>query len=71
MLPEGNHRFVVDGQSAAGGEALVTLGVIVGYESAGLSMMGKLLITLPIALAILAGLIIPTTLRRRRREVLA
>jgi hypothetical protein len=71
MLPEGNHRFVVDGQSAAGGEALVTLGVIVGYESAGLSMMGKLLITLPIAFAILAGLIIPTTLRRRRREVLA
>lgn len=68
MLPEGNHRFVVDGKSAAGTDALVTLGVIVGYESAGLSTMGKLLIALPIALAILAGLIIPTTLRRRRED---
>lgn len=67
MLQEGNHRFVVDGKSASGSDALVALGVIVGYESAGLSTTGKLLIALPIALAVLAGLIIPTTVRRRRR----
>ena len=67
MLPEGNHRFVVDGKSAAGTDALVTLGVIVGYESTGLSTTGKLLITLPIALAIIVGLVIPTTLRRRKK----
>lgn len=68
MLQEGNHRFVVDGKSASGTDALVTLGVIVGYESSGLSTTGKLLIALPIALAVLAGLIIPTTLRRRRED---
>jgi uncharacterized protein with beta-barrel porin domain len=68
MLQEGNHRFVVDGTSAAGTDALVALGVIVGYESSGLSTTSKLLIALPIALAVLAGLIIPTTLRRRRED---
>ena len=67
MLQEGSHRFVVNGKSAAGTEALVTLGVIVGYESAGLSTTGKLLISLPIALAIIVGLVIPTTLRRRKK----
>ena len=67
MLQEGNHRFVVDGESASGSDALVTLGVIVGYESAGLSTGGKLLISLPIALAIIIGLVIPTTLRRRKK----
>ncbi len=71
MLQEGNHRFVVDGKSASGTDALVTLGVIVGYESSGLSTTGKLLIALPIALAVFAGLIIPTTVRRRRKEELA
>lgn len=67
MLEEGNHRFVVDGKSAAGADALVALGIIVGYESSGLSTTGKLLIALPIALAIIVGLVIPTTLRRRKK----
>lgn len=67
MLEEGNHRFVVDGTSAAGADALVALGVIVGYESSGLSTTGKLLIALPIGLAIIVGLVIPTTLRRRKK----
>ena len=67
MLEEGNHRFVVDGTSAAGADALVALGIIVGYESSGLSTTGKLLIALPIALAIIMGLVIPTTLRRRKK----
>ena len=68
-LQEGDHRFVVDGKSANGRDALVVLGVIVGYESSGLSTTGKLLIALPISLAIIVGLVIPTTLRRRRRVV--
>ncbi len=67
LLEEGNHRFVVDGTSAAGADALVALGVIVGYESSGLSTTGKLLIALPIGLAIIIGLVIPTTLRRRKK----
>jgi hypothetical protein len=67
MLQEGNHRFVVDGKTANGSDALVTLGVIVGYESSGLSTTSKLLIALPIGLAIIVGLVIPTTLRRRKK----
>ena len=67
MLQEGNHRFVVDGTSATGADVLVALGIIVGYESSGLSTTGKLLIALPIALAIIVGLVIPTTLRRRKK----
>lgn len=67
LLEEGNHRFVVEGTSAAGADALVALGIIVGYESSGLSTTGKLLIALPIALAIIMGLVIPTTLRRRKK----
>jgi hypothetical protein len=67
MLQEGNHRFVVDGNSANGSDALVALGIIVGYESSGLSTTGKLLIALPIGLAIIMGLVIPTTVRRRKK----
>jgi hypothetical protein len=67
MLQEGNHRFVVDGNSANGSDALVALGIIVGYESSGLSTTGKLLIALPIGLAIIVGLVIPTTVRRRKK----
>jgi hypothetical protein len=66
-VQDGNHRFVVDGTSGAGADALVALGIIVGYESSGLSTTGKLLIALPIALAIIMGLVIPTTLRRRKK----
>jgi hypothetical protein len=69
ILQDGNHRFVVEGKNAAGTDALVALGIIVGYESSGLSPTGKLLIALPIGLAIIFGLVIPTTLRRRRRVV--
>ena len=67
MLEEGDHRFVVEGTSASGSDTLVALGVIVGSDSAGLSTAGKLLISLPIALAIIVGLVIPTTLRRRKK----
>jgi hypothetical protein len=67
MLQEGNHRFVIDGKSTNGSDALVALGVIVGYESSGLSTTGKLLIALPIGLAIIVGLVIPTTVRRRKK----
>ncbi len=66
-IEEESHRFVLDGQNASGDDAVVGLGLIVGYETDGLSTTGKSLIALPIALAILAGLLILTALRRRRR----
>ena len=68
VLEQGDHRFVLNGQAANGDDALVGLGLIVGYEGGGLSTTGKFLIALPIALAILIGLIIPTAIRRRRED---
>lgn len=68
VLEEGDHRFVLNGESASGDDALVGLGLIVGYEGGGLSTTGKFLIALPIALAILIGLLIPTAIRRRRDD---
>lgn len=68
VLEEGDHRFVLNGESASGDDALVGLGLIVGYEGEGLSTTGKFLIALPIALAILMGLLIPTAIRRRRDD---
>jgi hypothetical protein len=68
-VQDGNHRFVVDGKNANGSDVLLALGAVVGDESSGLSATGKLLIALPIGLAIIFGLVIPTTLRRRRRVV--
>ena len=68
VLEEGDHRFVLNGESASGDDALVGLGLIVGYEGEGLSTTGKFLIALPIALAILVGLLIPTAIRRRRDD---
>lgn len=68
VLEEGDHRFVLNGEASNGDNALVGLGLIVGYEGGGLSTTGKFLIALPIALAILMGLIIPTAIRRRRDD---
>lgn len=68
VLEEGDHRFVLNGQSAQGDDAAVGLGLIVGKESQGLSTAGKFLIAIPIALAILLGLLIPTAIRRRRED---
>jgi len=68
VLEEGDHRFVLNGQAANGDDALVGLGLIVGYEGEGLSTTGKFLIALPIAMAILIGLLIPTAIRRRRND---
>lgn len=65
-IEEGDHRFVLDGRSSSGQDALVGLGLIVGEESGGLSTAGKFLIALPIAFAVVLGLLIPTALRRRR-----
>lgn len=68
VLAEGDHRFVLNGQSSSGDDALVGLGLIVGYEGGGLSTIGKLMIALPIALAVVLGLLIPTAVRRRRKD---
>jgi hypothetical protein len=68
-LESGDHRVVLDGQNSRGQDVILGIGVSVGEVNQG-SLLSRLLIIVPVSLAILAALIIPTTLRRRREEQL-
>lgn len=71
LLPEslesGDHRVVLDGQNNRGQDVVLGIGVSVGDVEQS-SLWSRLLIIVPVSFAILAALIIPTTLRRRRNE---
>ena len=71
LLPEsldsGDHRVVLDGQNNRGQDVVLGIGVSVGNVEQS-SLWSRLLIIVPVSFAILAALIIPTTLRRRRKE---
>jgi hypothetical protein len=71
LLPEslesGDHRVVLDGQNNRGQDVVLGIGVSVGNVEQS-SLWSRLLIIVPVSLAILTALIIPTTLRRRRNE---
>ena len=66
-LESGDHRVVLDGQNNRGQDVVLGIGVSVGEVDQS-SLASRLLIIIPVSLAILAALIIPTTLRRRREE---
>jgi len=66
-LSLGDHAVVLDGQNNQGQDVILGIGVSVG-EIDQSSLMSRLLIIVPVSMAILAALIIPTTLRRRRQE---
>ena len=65
-VASGNHRFVLKSANASGEDLVIGIGIAVGAMSSG-STIARILIAIPIALAMMAGLIIPTTIRRRRR----
>jgi hypothetical protein len=69
-IEAGTHRVVLRGENQTGDPIEIAFGMFIGSES-GTSTAAKILIAIPIALAILLGLLIPTALRRRRKEVLA
>jgi hypothetical protein len=69
-VTSGNHRFVLKSANASGDDLVIGIGVAVGALSDG-STATRILIAVPIALAVMAGLIIPTTIRRRRRTILS
>lgn len=66
-IPSGEHRLVLKGRTDVGQDIVLGLGIRVGSDKST-STVTRWLIALPVALAIGLGLIIPTTLRRRRRE---
>jgi hypothetical protein len=66
-LTAGDHRVVLDGQNNRGQDVVLGIGVSIGTVDQS-SLASRLLIIIPVSLAILAAMIIPTTLRRRREE---
>jgi hypothetical protein len=68
--PEGPHRIVIVAKSTNGKPTTFTVGVEVG-EIARTSTITRVLISIPIALAVLFGLFLPAVSRRRRKAVAA
>lgn len=69
-VTSGDHRFVLKSANASGEDLVIGIGIAVGSLSNS-STATRILIAIPIALAVMAGLIIPTTIRRRRRTAVA
>ncbi len=68
-LEPGAHRLVLEGSSADGKDAVIGVGLYVGdYDTA--SGINRWLIIVPLVLATILGLVIPTTVRRRRAQQL-
>ena len=66
-LEEGLHRVAFVGKNPAGRDITFMVGVIVA-EPSQLSTVSKVLIAIPLTLAVFAGFLLPTTLHRRRRR---
>ena len=64
-ISSGDHRFVLKSANASGDDFVIGIGIAVGSISNS-STTTRVLIAIPIALAVLVGLIVPTTIRRRR-----
>jgi len=64
-IASGDHRFVLKSANASGDDFVIGIGIAVGSISNS-STTTRVLIAVPIALAVLVGLIVPTTIRRRR-----
>lgn len=63
----GKHRIALIGKDANGKDSKFAVGVLVGVKQQ-LSTTAKVLIAVPITLAVILGLLLPTQLRRRRRR---
>jgi hypothetical protein len=64
--PDGDHRFAMESLLPNNEKAVLAVGIVSG-EVSSTSTTARVLIAIPILLAIAAGLIVPTTIRRRRR----
>lgn len=67
-IEPGAHRIVLRGENSDGKKLEVAFGMFIGFENST-STAARVIIIVPIALAILFGLLLPTALRRRRQDV--
>ncbi len=65
----GKHRIALIGKDANGKDSKFAVGVLVGSPQR-LSTTAKILIAVPITLAVILGLLLPTQIRRRRRRTI-
>ena len=68
-LESGDHRIVLDGQNGDGQVVILGLGIAVGAGNSS-SLLSRLLIAIPLALAGFAAIFIPAISRRRKRHAL-
>lgn len=66
-LEAGSHRLVLKGVNPDGDEVVMAIGIVAGAV-ATVSTLSRVLIAIPIALAVFVGLFIPNQVRRRRRK---
>lgn len=66
-IVSGDHRVVLDGANEDGQPVIISLGIAVGSIDSS-SMASRLLIIIPVLLAIFVGLFVPAAARRRKRE---
>jgi len=62
----GNHRLVLRGPNSNGSDVVLSMGLALGAYESGASVQ-TWIIALPIAAAVIVAVVIPTTLRRRRK----
>ncbi|MFM8528227.1 MAG: hypothetical protein ACKOD2_00850, partial [Ilumatobacteraceae bacterium] len=65
-LESGNHRLVLRGPNSNGSDLVLSMGLALGAYESGTSVRAWV-IALPIAAAVIVAVVIPTTLRRRRK----
>jgi hypothetical protein len=66
-VDNGRHTVVLSGESQQGEKLTFALAVFVGAESTGPSALA-LLVGIPLGLAVIAALVIPAIIRRRRKD---
>jgi hypothetical protein len=69
-IESGEHRVVLSGTSRNGTDVVLGIGLSYGAVNSG-STLTRVLIAIPIALAILFGLFLPAVSRRRRKALAA
>jgi hypothetical protein len=67
-VPNGNHRLVLTGTNKSGNNVVIGVGIAVGSQKESNST-SRILIAIPVAFAIIIGLLLPTSAIRRRKRL--
>jgi hypothetical protein len=69
-IESGDHRMVLSGTNPEGTDVVIGIGISYGATDSG-SSITRVLIAIPIALAVLFGLFLPAVTRRRKKNAIA